>query len=100
MLTGDESKKFTDELFKRHKKERAEKLRQAKIKASEIDKEAFDINKLHQYRKPRVFDEMTDEILKIYEKELEDRYYCSNPDIMTLKEFGEYLKEIDRWVDD
>jgi len=100
MLKGDESKKFTDEIFKKHEQERAEKLKQEKIKARKTGKEPFDIGKLHQYRKPRNFNEMTDEIFGLYKEELEDRYYCSNPDIMTIKEFGEYLKEIDQWVDD
>ncbi|WP_444884000.1 hypothetical protein [Microbulbifer sp. PSTR4-B] len=99
-LKGEAAKQFVAELRRRHKKERQERLEKAKQKAKLDGKEPFDIDLVFKYFPVYEHDKEDMENPKVMQQKieaLEERYYVSFPDIMTIKEFGEKMCELRNW---
>lgn len=99
-LKGEDAKKFAAELRERHSKKRRERLEKAKQKAKVAGKEIFDVNLVFKYFPVYEHDKedlKNPEIMQEKIEALEERYYVSFPDIMTLEEFGKKMCDLRGW---
>ena len=97
-IKGKDAKKTMDELFAKQSQAEDQKLQQAKEQAKTEGKEVFNIDLVFQYFPPFAHEKEdilnNPRILALKTKSLERRYYLSYPEIRTLKEFGEKMREL------
>lgn len=76
--------------------ERAEALKQAKVKAKETGKEPFDFEKLYDlYDVTSDFARGSPQPSREKKMRYEQKYYLDYPDVMSIEEFAERLHQLD-----
>jgi hypothetical protein len=87
-IEGEAADEITREVERQNKEQLAEALGAAKAEAQQRGKEPFDARKLRDLYEPEFETDAS----------LESKYYLLHPDVMTLAEFAQEVKEIDWWT--
>jgi hypothetical protein len=96
-LNDKETLDIVDQLIERNDRIRRESLEKSKLEAVIIGKEKFDYVILRQYVDPDQYIGIPSPEERVFR--LEYKYYVELPQIMTLKEFSEFIFEMYKWRD-
>jgi polyhydroxyalkanoate synthesis regulator phasin len=97
VLTGEEAKKFSEEIRKEEAKKAFESLLREKNRAKEQGKEEFSYEKLRSLVDPSYY--AGGKTLEEQIKNLEYKYYVEKTSIKSIEEFSRHIIEIYKWAD-